>query len=100
MSSQALDKFGTNEVVFRDLINITNSVPAEQKESMMRLLVVSLAAFWEAFHEDLCRETLSRVSNPKDRFLIQGVVFQRRLARGGALAPGGPPGANTFGLDE
>lgn len=64
MNSQALDTFTKNEVIFRDLIDLVNNVSAEKKELMMRLLVVSLAAFWEAFHEDLCRETLSRNPNP------------------------------------
>jgi hypothetical protein len=64
MNSKALDSFTENKVVFQELIELVNNVSAGQKELMMRLLIVSLAAFWEAFHEDLCRETLSRNPNP------------------------------------
>jgi hypothetical protein len=64
MGSQALDRFTTNKALFEDLIEITNKVPAEHKPIMMRLLVVTLAAFWEAFHQDLCREWLSQRPNP------------------------------------
>jgi hypothetical protein len=45
MSSQALQRFTQNKVVFQDLIELTNQVSSGQKESMMRLLIVSLAAF-------------------------------------------------------
>ena len=64
MNSQALDRFTANEVIFGEMIDLTNKLSSGQKKSMMRLLVVSLAAFWEAFHEDLCRETLTRKPNP------------------------------------
>jgi hypothetical protein len=63
MNSQALDKFMKNKVVFTDLIDLTHQVPAEKREMVMRMLVVSLVAFWEAFHEDLCREVLPRNPN-------------------------------------
>ena len=65
MNSKALDSFTGNKIVFEELIELVNNVSAGQKDLMMRLLIVSLAAFWEAFHEDLCRETVSRYPNPK-----------------------------------
>src|SRR5207249_1999248 len=67
MSTRALDRFTQNEVLFRDLIDLTNNVPAEHRVVMMRLLVVSLAAFWEVFHEELCLETFSRNPNPTEK---------------------------------
>jgi len=60
MSSQALDRFTlVHGAVLNDTIEITNTTSSEPKAVLMqRLLDVSLAAFWEAFHEALCRETL------------------------------------------
>jgi hypothetical protein len=69
MSSRALDKLTvTHGRILNDGIEIANStVTRLQAELMYRLLVVSIAAFWEAFHEDLCREMLVRHPGPPAR---------------------------------
>lgn len=46
-----------------DIIEIINSSTGRHNSLMQRMFIVSLAAFWEAFHEELCRETLARCSN-------------------------------------
>ncbi len=43
-----------------DIIEIINSSSKQKNSLMQRMFVVSLAAFWEAFHEKLCSETLAR----------------------------------------
>lgn len=65
MPSQALNRL--TEIhgnVLKDVIEIVSDSSTKSKMTLMRLLVVSLAAFWEAFHEDLCRETLVYHPNP------------------------------------
>lgn len=66
MSSQALKRLITiHGQPLTDAIEIINDAPSETKAILMqRLFVVSLAAFWEAFHEELCRETLPYHPNP------------------------------------
>ena len=66
MFLQALDRFTSiHGSILNDAIEITNTTPSQPKSILMqRLFVVSLAAFWEAFHEALCRETLARHPNP------------------------------------
>jgi hypothetical protein len=65
MNSQALDNFTCmHGKILVDVIDIINAAPTTQKTIIMRrLLIVSLAAFWEAFHEDLCREYLPSNTN-------------------------------------
>jgi hypothetical protein len=60
MSSDALNTLSRiHGMMLNDSIDIINSISSCSQITLMhRLLVVSLAAFWEAFHEDLCRETL------------------------------------------
>jgi hypothetical protein len=66
MLSRALDTFTTiHGGALNDIIDIINTTSSPQKaELIQRLLVVSLAAFWEVFHEALCRETLVLHPNP------------------------------------
>lgn len=58
LATQALGSFMvTHGAMLKDGIAIANSVPrGTQSLLMRRLLVVAVAASWEAFHEDLCRE--------------------------------------------
>jgi hypothetical protein len=65
MSSRALDEFTvTHGTMLNHGIAITNGLSDPEQASLMyRLLVVSIAAGWEAFHEDLCREVLVRRSD-------------------------------------
>lgn len=65
MSSHALDEFTvTHGAMLNHGIAITNGLSDPEQASLMhRLLVVSIAASWEAFHEDLCREVLVRRSD-------------------------------------
>src|SRR5690242_5150412 len=64
MNSPAIEKLVTNKILFGDLIELARTAPEGRKELMLRMLVVSLAAFWEAFHEDLWREVVARMANP------------------------------------
>lgn len=67
--SRALDTFTKiHGSALNDAIEIIKTTSSPQKaELIQRLLVVSLAAFWEVFHEALCRETLVlHPSPPRD----------------------------------
>ena len=61
MFSQALDTLtAVHGKHLNDAIEIINNSSTQKALLMQRMLVVSLAAFWEAFHEELCKETLAR----------------------------------------
>jgi hypothetical protein len=65
MNSEALDRLtmihGTH---LENVIGIINEMATPEKSLlMMRLFIVSLVAFWEAFHEKLCREVLIHNQN-------------------------------------
>jgi hypothetical protein len=66
LASQALKRLtAIHGKHLTDAIEMINDAPTAAKAILMqRLFVVSLAAFWEAFHEELCRETLVRHPNP------------------------------------
>ena len=68
MSSQALNRLTTiHGEHLKDVIEIINDAPTEPKTLLMqRLLVVGLVAFWEVFHEELCRESLAFHPNPPE----------------------------------
>jgi hypothetical protein len=65
MSSQALNSLTIiHGKHLNNVIEVINNAPTQKALLIQRMLVVSLAAFWEAFHEELCRETLERHPNP------------------------------------